>query len=129
MMFLKKGGQYDPYDKTARTKNTSSKWESGLVCLADVPTKGQVVYVNRPQNNAYAEECKVEIVKQGKHSEYYIARSPVDNWGHFFLARDVGNDIFFDYEDAMSAIRAMCIPLCDNCDNASANEEQPAETS
>lgn len=116
MMFLKKGGKYDPYDKTARTKNKSSDWENGLVSLADIPTSGQIVYVNRPQNNAYAEECKVEIIKQGKRNEYYIARSPVDNWGHFFLARDVGNDIFFSYDEAMNAIRDMCISLCAVCE-------------
>ena len=28
---------YNPHDKSARTMNTQSNWEIGLICLADVP--------------------------------------------------------------------------------------------
>ena len=97
---------YDPYDKTARTMNKLSNWETGEINLADVPQAGQVVYVNRPQNNAYAEECKVEILPnhaKRKNNVLFSARAH-DNWAHYFTVYDIGNDVFFNYNEAQAAL-------------------------
>ena len=97
---------YNPYDKTARTMNKRSNWETGTICLADVPQAGQTVYINRPQNNAYAEECKVEILPSHAKRENNVlfkARTH-DNWAHYFTVYDIGNDVFFDYGEAQTAL-------------------------
>ena len=97
---------YNPYDKTARTMNNRSNWETGVINLADVPQAGQTVYVNRPQNNAYSEECKVEILPshaRQKNNVLFTARAH-DNWAHYFTVYDIGNDVFFDYGEAQAAL-------------------------
>ena len=97
---------YDPYDKAARTTNKRSNWETGDIDPADVPKAGQVVYVNRPQNNAYAEECKVEILPchaKRKNNVLFSARAH-DNWTHYFTVYDIGNDVFFGYSEAQVAL-------------------------
>lgn len=97
---------YDPYDKSARTANTRSNWETGLICAEDIPINGQIVYVNRPQNNAYAEECKVEILPQHarrKNNVLFKARAH-DGWAHFLTVYDIGNDVFFSHTEAQNAL-------------------------
>ncbi len=61
---------------------------------------GQTVYVNRPQNNAYAEGCTVE---HAAAKNLYIARAALDGWAHFFTPHDVGNEVFFSRSDAIRA--------------------------
>ena len=92
---------YEPDDKLKRTKNRTSDWERGIVSPSDIPLKGKWVYVNRPQNNAYAEECKVELCAE---KNVFRVRSPRDNWAHYFSSYDIGNDVFFDYEEAVNAL-------------------------
>ncbi len=87
-----------------RTRNTSSNWEMGIICAADIPTEGQVVFVNRPQNNAYAEECTVELTGV---RNLYRARAASDRWAHFFTAYEIGNTVFFDKLDALRALDEM----------------------
>jgi hypothetical protein len=97
---------YNPHDKTARTMNKRSNWEMGLLCMADVPEKGQIVYVNRPQNNAYAEECKVEILPSHAKRKNNVLFKAIahDGWAHFCSVYDVGNDVFFSFSEAQNAL-------------------------
>lgn len=97
---------HETCDKSAQTTNKRSNGETGLICVADIPENGQIVYVNRPQNNAYAEECKVEIPPRYKKRKNNVSYKAIahDGWAHFFTVYDIGNDVFFDYAEAQKAL-------------------------
>ena len=77
--------------------------------MPSVPQKGQVVYINRPQNNAFAEKCTVEILpshERRKNNVLFKARAQ-DGWAHFCSVFDIGKDVFLDHEDARKALVAV----------------------